>query len=82
MRTTLSLEDDVARLLERLRRQRGGSFKKLVNEALREGLARLAAPRAPRKRQRTKGAALGRCLVGSVDDISDVLATAEGERFR
>ena len=80
MRTTLTLDEDVARLLERLRRQRGGSLKDLVNEALREGLTRLAAPRTPRKRHATKAVALGRCLLDNVDDVAEAIALAEGER--
>jgi hypothetical protein len=82
MRTTLSLDDDVARLLERARRQRGISLKQLVNEALREGLARLDAPRRPSKRHATKAVSLGRCLIENVDDVAEALAAAEGERFR
>src|ERR1700730_16886916 len=38
MRTTLTLDDDVAALLERLRRNRDASLKELVNEELRRGL--------------------------------------------
>jgi hypothetical protein len=41
VRTTLTLDDDVARLLERVRKRRGITLKELVNKALREGLARL-----------------------------------------
>ncbi len=82
MRTTLSLDDDVARLLERVRKRRGGSLKQILNEALREGLARLEAPRAPRKRHATKAVSLGRCLLDNVDDVAEALAAAEGERFR
>jgi hypothetical protein len=82
MRTTLTLDDDVAKLLERVRRQRRTTLKQVVNEALREGLARLAAPRRVRKEHATKAVSLGRCLVGSVDDVADALAVAEGEGFR
>jgi hypothetical protein len=38
MRTTLTLDDDVARRLRRLARQRGCSFKEVVNNTLRTGL--------------------------------------------
>jgi ribbon-helix-helix CopG family protein len=38
MRTTLTLDDDVAAILERLRKSRDASLKDLVNEALRRGL--------------------------------------------
>jgi hypothetical protein len=81
MRTTLSLDDDVARLLERVRKRRGVSLKELVNEALREGLARIDAPRGPRKRHATKAVVLGRCLLDNVDDVAEALAAADGERF-
>lgn len=40
MRTTLTLDDDVAAQLEREMRASGKSFKRTVNDALREGLAR------------------------------------------
>ena len=81
MRTTLTLDDDVARLLERARKRRGTSLKQLVNDALREGLARLEAPRTPRKRHATKAVSLGRCLLDNVDDVAEALAAADGEHF-
>ncbi len=81
MRTTLTLDDDVARLLERARRRRGTSLKQLVNEALREGLARLEAPRKPRKRHATKTVSLGRCLLDNVDDVAEAISAADGDRF-
>ena len=81
MRTTLTLDDDVARLLERARKRRGVTLKELVNEVLREGLARLEAPRTPRKRHATKAVSLGRCLLDNVDDVAEALAAADGERF-
>jgi hypothetical protein len=82
VRTTLTLDDDVARLLERTRRRRGGSLKQIINDALRAGLARLEAPRAPRKRHATKQVSLGRCLLDNVDDVAEALTVADGERHR
>ena len=38
MRTTLSLDDDVARLLDKESRRSGASFKEVVNRFLRLGL--------------------------------------------
>jgi len=38
MRTTLTIEDDVAALIRRLRERRKASLKTIVNEALRQGL--------------------------------------------
>lgn len=39
MRTTLTLDDDLAGLLKEQAKQRGVAFKVVVNEALRAGLA-------------------------------------------
>lgn len=47
VRTTLSLDDDVAKLLEKESRRTGASFKEVVNRFLRLGL--VAATRPPRK---------------------------------
>ena len=83
MSTTLSLDKDVAATLERVRRARKSSMKAVVNEALRHGLGRMAAPeKTPRKPFRTRTLSLGRCLVGSLDNVTEVLALAEGERFK
>lgn len=79
MRTTLTLDDDVAAMLERLRKARDASLKDVINEALREGLRRMEAPPAKRRPFRTETVDLGRCLPGDVDNIADVLAVAEGE---
>ena len=82
MRTTLSLDDDVAALLARLRQARKAGLKQVINEALRLGLEQMTAPPRPRKRYRTQAVSLGRCLAGSLDDVSEALAVAEGEAFR
>lgn len=83
MRTTLSLDKDVAAALERVRKARKASLKQVVNEALRQGLARMATPpAAPRRPFRTRTLSLGRCLIGSVDNVAEALAIAEGERFK
>ncbi len=82
MRTTITLDDDVAKLLERIRKVRDATFKQIVNEALRAGLAHLEQPRRPRKRYRTKPVSLGRCLIGNLDDVAEALAVAEGDDFR
>ena len=82
MRTTLTLDPDVAALAERMQRVRGESFKAIVNEALRYGLRAMAAPSGQPVNYRTPAVDLGRCLVGSLDDVTEVLAVAEGEDFR
>jgi hypothetical protein len=80
MRTTLTLDDDVAQKLERLRRERPESFKQLVNEALREGIARMEAPK-PRRPFRTRTVDLGEPLI-DLESVSDALAIAEGDAHR
>ncbi len=82
MRTTLTLDNDLAALIERLRKARGASLKDLVNEALREGLKHMTAPPRERTPVRTESVDLGRCLLGNVDNVAEVLAVAEGESFR
>lgn len=83
MRTTLTLEKDVAIALEPLRKARKASLKAVVNEALRRGLGRMAGPpAAPREPFRTRTLSLGRCLVGNIDNVTEVMAVAEGERFK
>ncbi|HEV2199709.1 MAG TPA: hypothetical protein VGR73_07800 [Bryobacteraceae bacterium] len=82
MRTTLSLDDDVAALLERARRNSKASFKELVNSALREGLQRVSEPPAKRKRFETTAVDPGRCYLPNLDDVSEVLATIDGEGLR
>jgi hypothetical protein len=81
MRTTLTLDDDVAQQLERLRRERPESFKALVNQALREGIARMEAP-PPHQPFRTRTASLGRPRVSNLDDVAEVLETLDAEDRR
>jgi hypothetical protein len=81
MRTTLTLDDDVAALLERQRKERNASWKDLVNEALRRGLQEMAAPAKQRAVFRTRSVALGRLQIAGIDDIGEALAIVEGEGF-
>jgi hypothetical protein len=82
MRTTLTLESDVAVQLERLRKARKTTLKALVNEALRAGLQQLAAPLPRKKPYRTPSVSVGGCLVDSLDNVAEVLALAEGEDYK
>jgi hypothetical protein len=79
MRTTLSLDDDVAALLEEVRKSRAASLKQVVNEALRQGLERMSQPAAPRKPFRTRPVDLGKCYFPNLDNSWEVIAEAEGE---
>ena len=82
MRTTLTLDDDVAVLLARLCKTRNENLKELVNNVLRRGLSEMTTSPEKRPDFRTKSADLGNCLVGNIDNIPDTLAIAEDESFR
>ena len=58
MRTTLTLDDDIAAALKETAYKTGRSFKTAVNETLRAGLAALESP-PKRKRYRLEPASLG-----------------------
>jgi len=81
MRTTLTIDDDVASALERLRKARGLGLKDAINEALRRGLIELNAPKKRREPFATKSVKLGRARLANVDNIAEVLAVSEGESF-
>jgi len=83
MRTTLTLDADVAARLKRLRQRRDARFKDVVNAALREGLRAIEdKPRSRTKKSWTKPASLGGSRIGSLDNIAEVLAIGEREAFR
>ena len=68
-----------AKLIERLRKERGAPLKELVNEALRTGLNLMTKPvPRPRKPFRTPTADLGECFLPSLDNIGEVLEILEG----
>ncbi len=72
MRTTLTLEDDVAQKLRTAMRRSGKSFKDTVNEYLRIGLnTRLPTP--ARKRFRVQARSLGLRPGLSYDDVQGLL---------
>ena len=79
MRTTLTLDNDVAALLKRIAAKEKDSFKELVNQALRLGLKTFTVPPAHHRPFRTTGFDLGPSLVGSLDNVEEILARVEGE---
>ena len=82
MRTTLTIDDDVAVLLERVRKSRKTGLKSIVNDALRQGLKEMTKPHKAKRPYRTQSVSLGRCLVGNIDNVAEVLAVSEGEGFK
>ena len=82
MRTTLTIDDDVAVQLERLRRAGDFSLKDLINDALRRGLRDMSGPPKKRKPFRTQAINGVKPLLDNVDNIAEVLAYLEGENFK
>lgn len=80
MRTALTLDDDVAVQIERLRRERDATLKEIVNEVLRRGLMEELRPRK-RKPIRLQTFNLGEPLI-NIDNVAEALAYAEGEDFK
>ena len=76
MRTTLSLDDDVAAAVQRLREERNVGLSDAVNELIRAGLT--APPRRNAFRQRT--ANLG--LRIDVSSMADALEHLDGPEAR
>jgi Ribbon-helix-helix protein, copG family len=81
MRTTLTIDDDVAAGLEQLRKSQNVSLKGLINEALRRGLREMTERSKPRKPFRTRTVNLGPPKI-PLDNIAEALAIAEGEWYR
>lgn len=81
MRTTLTIDDDVAVQLNRLRRTRDARFRELVNEALRRGLREMSAAPQRRKMLRTRAFDMGEPLI-NIDNVTEALAHLEGEGFK
>ena len=87
MRTTLTIDDDVAHSLDRTRKLQGRRIEEIVNDALRRGLPHiLSAPRRSTqpsaKPHTTPSVSVGRCFIDNVDDVAAVLAFGEGEDFK
>lgn len=82
MRTTLTLDDDVAEALDKeLRRRPKSSFKEVVNDLLRAGIhARRPSKRAPKFIVRARPMGLRRGV--NYDDVGGLLEELEGATHR
>jgi hypothetical protein len=81
MRTTLTIDDDVAATLELVRRNRRISMKDVINEALRLGLQGMTVRERPSSLVRSKSVDLGCLKVTGIDNIAEVLAITADEGF-
>jgi hypothetical protein len=82
MRTTLTIDDDIAAALERLRRSHDASLEDLINEALRRGLREMATSAKRNKPFRTQSVDLGSPLLANVDNIAKILVRIEGKSYK
>jgi len=81
MRTTLTLDPDVAAKAKQGAAKLGKPFKEIVNDALRIGLDKIMRP-PPCKPYHTKPRPMGLRRGLSYDNVGELLALAEGEHYR
>ena len=82
MRTTLTLDDDVAAKLKSRARRSGRPFREVVNDALRTGLAE-RPPASSRSRFKVKARDFGALKAGlGLDNIGELLERLEGTHHR
>lgn len=82
MRTTITLDDDVAAKLRSVARRSGRAFRDVVNEVLRRGLARDPLS-APRQSFRVVTRDLGALRPGlNLDNIAELIERVEGPLAR
>jgi hypothetical protein len=79
VRTTLSLDDDVAHLLQKEMRRSGSSLKETVNHYLRLGLT---AGKPARKKFVVKPLAMGLPPRLSYDNVEELIEALEGPYHR
>lgn len=80
MRTTITIEDHLAERIEKLRRSRGLSLKKIINSLLRDGLEYQSRP--PRAKQfRTRTHRLGLRPGFDPAKLNQLLDELEAEDF-
>jgi hypothetical protein len=80
VRTTLTLDDDVAARIEERCRRTGHSFKCVVNDLLRAGLH--AASAVQRKPFRVEALSMGMRPGLNLDNVGDLLEQVEGPDYK
>jgi hypothetical protein len=81
VRSTLTIDDDIAALVEAEVRRSGKPYKVVVNELLKLGLAEMRRPQA-RRAFKVKPRALGLPPGGNYDKISTLLEELEGPNHK
>jgi hypothetical protein len=81
VRTTLTIDDDVASLLEKEMRRTGQPLKQTVNDLLRSGLQRAAVPAKPRV-FKVKAKRIGLPAEWTSGSVSELIEMLEGLAHR
>ena len=79
MRTTLTIDDDLAAILQSKAAQRGVAFKQVVNSLLRAGLGATEGSLPKRKPVKVKGRALGMRPGYDPDKMNQLVDELEAE---
>ena len=82
MRTTITLDDDVASMINQLKKNENKPFKQIVNELLRAAITGKKSAQKQNKKYSTPVVTESRCLYPNLDNISDILAVAEKEDYK
>ena len=82
MRTTLTLDDDLAMQLRQIAQRSGESFKEVINSTLRRGLSRGAKPTPGLTRFRVQAKACGFRPGVDVTKLNQLADELEMEDFR
>ena len=81
MRTTLTIEDDLAAILQKKAAQRGVAFKQLVNSLLRAGLGASEGAPTERKVVKVVGRPLGLKPGYDADKLNQLVDELEAEDY-
>ncbi len=81
IRTTITLDDDVAIMLRRLHEKERKPFKQVVNEVLRLGMMGKQPGFEKPAHYETPILHAGSCLYPNLDSVADILAAAEKEDY-
>jgi hypothetical protein len=81
MRTTLTIDDDVASMLDTVRSAKKLTLRDAINQALRVGLAQALERKPPEHHYKARLLEASGCRLPNLDKISEILASAEGDHY-
>lgn len=78
----MTLDDDVAAMIERIRTREKMSLKQVVNDLLRKGILADKRTGTSKERYETPELSAGKSRFPDLDNVAEILAVAEGEEYR